>query len=90
MSRAKRLQVQLPPELADSVSLAVKSGEYGSASEVVGEALRGWTARRIAERLDVAALRTAWSEGLASGVSVPGEPVFARIKAKQAARRQAR
>lgn len=90
MTRARNLKIALPAELADSVSLAVKSGEYGSADEVVREALRGWTARRLAQRVDPEYLRGAWAEGLASGKSVPGEPVFARLKAKQTARRAAR
>jgi antitoxin ParD1/3/4 len=90
MPRARRLQIDLLPDLADNVSVAVKSGEYASPSEVVGEALRGWSARRVAERFDPERLRAAWNEGLASGPSVPGEPVFARIKAKRAVTRGAR
>ena len=34
------MDVSLPPELEHYVSLKLESGRYGSASEVIGEALR--------------------------------------------------
>jgi hypothetical protein len=40
------------------------------------------------EPVDASALRRAWHDGIASGPSVPGEQEFARIKAKQVARRR--
>ena len=36
------MKVDLPPELEDLVETKVKSGNYGSAGEVIREALRIW------------------------------------------------
>ena len=43
------------------------SGEYGSSSEVIGEALRDWQAKRRLAHL--------WDEGIGSGSADPGETI---------------
>ncbi len=48
----ERLTITLTPDLADRVKEAVDSGQYGSVSEVMRQALRDWElaeARRSAE-----------------------------------------
>lgn len=72
------LSVSLTPQLAKFVKDKVKSGRYGSASEVVREALRGL--ERSDADYDIEWLREAWREGLASGDA--GEADFEEIKAR--------
>lgn len=48
MADAETLTVTLPADLAALVRGAVAGGQYGSSSELVGEALRDWQARRAA------------------------------------------
>jgi antitoxin ParD1/3/4 len=61
------MNVSLPEELANFVKDRVSTGRYGSASEVVREALRLMerTERLEAEKLEL--LRQAWREGIESG-----------------------
>ena len=59
MAHAEKLSIALPPEMAELVRDAVKTGDYASTSEVIREALRDWKAKRLFGQL--------WDEGLASG-----------------------
>lgn len=54
-----KISVSLTEEHARLVEEAVASGDYGSTSEVIREALRDWRAKRALGRL--------WDDGLASG-----------------------
>ena len=76
---AARLSIDLAPDLAEEVSAAVRSGEYGSADEVVRDALRDWTAARALRGYDIAEIRRLWDEGLASGPPVEASDVFDRL-----------
>jgi antitoxin ParD1/3/4 len=67
MSNVEKVSVSLSHELLQSVHEAVDSGEYGSASEVVREALREWKQRQALRKLEIERLRKAWQEGIASG-----------------------
>lgn len=67
MGKIEKVSVALTEELAAAVRAAVASGDYGSASEVVREALRLWRDRRAGERGEAAWLRLLWEEGVASG-----------------------
>lgn len=71
MSNVEKVSVSLSHELLESVREAVDSGEYGSASEVVREALREWKLRKPLRLAEVQRLRKAWDEGIASGNSKP-------------------
>jgi antitoxin ParD1/3/4 len=42
---AEKLSITLPPEMARLIREKVASGAYGSNSEVIREALRGWLER---------------------------------------------
>ena len=42
---AEKLSITLPPEMARMIREKVSSGAYGSNSEVIREALRGWLER---------------------------------------------
>ena len=71
MSTVEKVSVALSRELLDMVKEAVASGQYGSASEVIREALRDWRVRQPLREAEVQRLRKAWSEGLASGPVQP-------------------
>jgi len=58
---AEKLSITLPPEMARMIREKVSSGAYGSNSEVIREALRGWLDRD--RRL--AALDSAIARGVA-------------------------
>ena len=59
------LNVSLPPELEKKVRQHVESGLYGSASEVIREALRLFEAYQEVRAANLAALRTEIEQGLA-------------------------
>jgi antitoxin ParD1/3/4 len=59
------LNVSLPPELEARVRKRVKSGMYGSASEVIREALRVFEAHEALNQAKLEALRTEIAKGLA-------------------------
>ena len=58
------MNVSLPEDMADYVSREVASGEYGSASEVVRDALRSLRREREVEKEKAALLRAAVEAGL--------------------------
>jgi len=71
MANIEKVSISLPHELLESVHEAVDSGQYGSASEVVREALREWKQRQSLRQLEIERLRRLWQEGIDSG---PGQP----------------
>ena len=86
MSNVQKLSVALTPELIAAVRDAVETGEYTSTSEVIRDALRGWSARRATRDLATAELQRLWQEGISSG---PGR--FTSIEEiKKEARRRVR
>ena len=72
MSKAEKMDVVLPPEIAAAVEEAVSSGEYASASEVIADALLEWQINRAGEGLSVEELRRLVQEGIDSG---PGREI---------------
>ena len=86
---AERLTITMPTEMAETLRQAVAGGEYASTSEVVREALRDWTRARDAERRELDELRAAIRAGLDSGPGIPAEEVFAELRARYAAGKQA-
>ncbi|KAA3448301.1 type II toxin-antitoxin system ParD family antitoxin [Mesorhizobium sp. SARCC-RB16n] len=67
MTTVEKVSVALSPELLAMVKDAVGSGRYGSASEVIREALREWRLRQPLREAEVDRLRQAWTDGLESG-----------------------
>lgn len=67
MDKADERTVTLPAEYAEAIDDAVKAGEYGSADEAVGEALRDWKERRENFGYTVTELRTEIQRGIDSG-----------------------
>ena len=61
------ISISLTPELVGLIKAKVETGRYSSTSEVVREALRMLERADQREQDDVARLRAAWREGIASG-----------------------
>ena len=59
------LNVSLPAELESRVRAHVASGLYGSASEVIREALRLFEAHQAVQQSSIAALRADIAQGMA-------------------------
>lgn len=67
MSNVQKLSVALTHDMANIVKSAVQSGEYGSNSEVIRDALRDWSAARKRQEEEIKYLRKAWDKGINSG-----------------------
>jgi antitoxin ParD1/3/4 len=65
MSQFQRITITLTEEHAKAVQSAVASGEYGTTSEVIREALRDWRQRQQDRETARAQLRAEIAEGLA-------------------------
>jgi antitoxin ParD1/3/4 len=78
------LTISLSPQQLARLNKAVESGAYASNSEVLREALRLWEQREEIRELELARLKQAYEEGLASGepVEMTADELLARIKAK--------
>ena len=89
MSTVEKVSVALSPELLEMVKDAVASGQYGSASEVIREALRDWRVRQPLREAEVERLRKAWAEGLASGPAEPFDIEDTKRRAREHFRKRA-
>lgn len=78
------LTISLSPKQLSRLSQAVESGAYASNSEVVRDALRLWEQREEIRALELARLKQAYDEGIASGepVEMTADELLARIKLK--------
>ena len=76
------LTISLSPQQLTRIQQAVETGAYASNSEVLREALRLWEQREELRMLEIARLRQAYEEGLASGPSRDGDEAFDRIRAR--------
>lgn len=61
------LTISLSPQQVDRIRQAVDSGAYASNSEVLREALRIWEQREEIRVLELARMKQAYAEGMASG-----------------------
>lgn len=68
----KTLTVSLSPQQINRLQDAVASGAYASNSEVVRDALRLWEQREEMRLLELARIKQAYQEGMASG---PGREI---------------
>lgn len=76
------LTISLSPKQLSRLSQAVESGAYASNSEVVRDALRLWEQREEIRALELARLKQAYEEGIASGepVAMTADELLERIK----------
>ena len=81
MDQLETFHVSLAPEIATQVKQAVENGEYPSASELIGDALRNWSLGR--EQSTSHRLQVAWEEAIADErPALEAEPVFSRLRAR--------
>ncbi|MBY2933353.1 MULTISPECIES: type II toxin-antitoxin system ParD family antitoxin [Rhizobium] len=71
MANVEKISVSVTPQHADLLRDAVGSGAYASASEVIREAMRDWSAKWQQRSGDIEKLREMWAEGKASGTASP-------------------
>lgn len=64
MSQFQRVTITLTDEHAKAVQSAIASGEYGSTSEVIREALRDWRQRQHERETARTQLRAEIAEGI--------------------------
>ena len=87
MSTAEKISITLPPEIIALVREAVEAGEYSSSSEVVQEALRDWTQRRVPTQESQAEIRRAWQEAIENPApGIPADEVMERLRRKYQAK----
>jgi antitoxin ParD1/3/4 len=82
MANVEKLSVALTPDMVAELRAAVETGDYGSVSEVVRDALRDWRLCRKSETLETEALRRLAREGIDSGPCVDADAVFAWLRAR--------
>lgn len=63
----RTLTVSLTPHQAAMMQGAVENGGYASNSEIVRDALRLWEQREEIRQMELARLKKAYDEGMASG-----------------------
>lgn len=70
MSNVEKISIALTHDMVDLVKSSVTSGEYGSVSEAIRDALRDWASKRERKQAEITYLRRAWKKGVNSG---PGQ-----------------
>ncbi len=63
----RTMTISLSPQQASRIQKAVETGAYASNSEVLRDALRLWEQREEMRALELAQLKQAYVEGMASG-----------------------
>ncbi|WP_200960666.1 type II toxin-antitoxin system ParD family antitoxin [Rhizobium sp. Root708] len=84
----RTLTISLTPHQAARMQDAVDSGGYASNSEIVRDALRLWEQREEIRHLEIARLKRAYDEGIASGEGreVDADILLAELKAEKRSR----
>jgi antitoxin ParD1/3/4 len=85
MTQIERMTVALPMEMAATIKLAVKSGDYASSSEVFRDAIRDWQHKRHLQQQEIENIKAGVQRGLAdlkAGRTKPAEEVFTRLERK--------
>ncbi len=84
----RTLTVSLTPHQAAMMQNAVDSGGYASNSEIVRDALRLWEQREELRQLEIARLKKAYDEGMASGEGreISADALLAELKAERRGR----
>jgi antitoxin ParD1/3/4 len=85
MADIERVTIALTADLAQTVRSAVEAGEYASTSEIVREALRDWSDKRMLRQRDLERLKAEIQKGAAeidAGLGIPAEQVFKELRAR--------
>lgn len=88
MTSVRTMTVSLSPQQVSRIEAAGATGSYASNSEVVRDALRLWERREELRLAELAQLRQAYAEGMASGTGreIDVESLIAGFKEKAAER----
>lgn len=83
----RTMTISLSPQQATRIQQAVETGDYASNSEVLRDALRLWEQREEIRALEIAKLKRAYAEGVASGPAraIEADDLLATFKARAAA-----
>lgn len=79
MGRSETFRMTLSEDLAAEVDGAIASGEYGTADEIVAEALRDWKECRDNDGYSLAELRRLVQDGIDSGPGIDGRAFKERL-----------
>ncbi len=84
----RTLTVSLTPHQAAMMQTAVENGGYASNSEIIRDALRLWEQREEVRRMELARLKKAYDEGMASGEGreVNADTLLSELKAETRSR----
>jgi antitoxin ParD1/3/4 len=84
----RTLTISISPQQASRVQRAVATGAYASNSEVMRDALRLWERREELRALELAQLKRAYDDGMASGEGreIDRSTLLAELKAEARAR----
>ena len=84
MEKAEKISITLPPEMLASLRERIDTGEYGSTSEAIRDAVRVWQQKEEERQTRLQALRNRLDKSADSGEPVPIDDVFLAIEAKHA------
>ncbi|MCG8634776.1 MAG: type II toxin-antitoxin system ParD family antitoxin [Desulfobacterales bacterium] len=79
--KAERITITLPPDMLASIKNEVRSGSYGSVSELIREAMRLWQKREDEHKARLSLLRERLAHAEKSGEPVPLDAAFKTIEA---------
>jgi len=79
--KAERITITLPPDMLASIKKEVRSGSYGSVSELIREAMRMWQKREEEHKARISLIRERLTHSEQSGEPVPFNKAFETIKA---------
>ena len=84
----RTMTISLSPQQATRIQQAVETGDYASNSEVLRDALRLWEQREEIRALEIAKLKRAYADGMASGPArdIEADDLLASFKARAATR----
>ncbi|MGU3494528.1 type II toxin-antitoxin system ParD family antitoxin [Xanthobacteraceae bacterium A53D] len=84
----RTLTVSLTPHQAAMMQAAIEGGGYASNSEIVRDALRLWEMREDVRQMELARLKAAYDEGMASGKgrAVDADTLLSELKAEALSR----
>lgn len=77
--KAERITITLPPEMLTTIKNKVKSGAYGSTSELIREAMRLWQKNEDVHQEKLSLIRNRLTKSVQSGDPVPLDDAFKKI-----------
>lgn len=78
--KAERITITLPPEMLASIKDKVRSGAYGSTSELIREAMRLWQKKEEEHETRLSLIRGRLANSAQSGAPVPLDDAFKGIE----------